>query len=137
MAPIFFNGDALLVTTHGPGNLHLYTYGDVPERKKVGAYYGSVHTPRSGVSNFIITYSYHHIKYAFYWDGEGKAECHVRWNSNPKTYPVAGKGWSQSSWVKMGDTEVSVLDVSPSYFSGASNAGNKVTCYLLPETLPS
>ncbi|KAF8521660.1 hypothetical protein JB92DRAFT_2889967 [Gautieria morchelliformis] len=136
MAPIFLNGDAILVTTHGPGNLHLYTYGPA-SMKEYGSYYGSVHTSRSGVSNFIITYSYHYSKYAFYWDGKGKAECHVRWNSNPKTSPVAGKGWGQSSWVKLGDTEVSVLDVSPNYFVRSSNVGNKVTCYLLPETLPS
>ncbi|KAF8521659.1 hypothetical protein JB92DRAFT_2785602, partial [Gautieria morchelliformis] len=109
MAPIFEDGEAILVTTHGPGNLHLYTYA---ASNGEGGVHGSVHTSRSGVSNFIIPYSYNYTQYAFYWDGDGKAECHIGWKSDPKTYPMEGKGWENSSWVMLGDTEVSVHDVS-------------------------
>ncbi|KAF8487890.1 hypothetical protein JB92DRAFT_1463079 [Gautieria morchelliformis] len=132
MAQVFGNGDGILVTTHGPGNLHLYSYavsGGTP-----GAY-GSVSTSRRGVSYFIISHSYNYSKYAFYWDGEGKAECTIRASSDPKTYPV-GKSWEESSWVKWGNTEISTLDVSPEYFPGSGDVKRFVTCFLIPERLP-
>ncbi|KAF8487889.1 hypothetical protein JB92DRAFT_3019892 [Gautieria morchelliformis] len=132
MAQVFGNGDGILVTTHGPGNLHLYTYGAINGWPGI---YGSVSTPRRSVSHFIISHSYNFTKYAFYWDGEGKAECTIRVSSDPKTYPVTGKSWGESSWVKWGDTEVSTLDVSPDYFAGAGDVKQFITCFLIPERL--
>ncbi|KAF8522858.1 hypothetical protein JB92DRAFT_1672107 [Gautieria morchelliformis] len=130
MAHIFANGEGILVTTHGPGQLHLYSYGAL---SGLPGHYGTVSTSRSGVSHFIISHSYLFTKYAFYWDGQGKAECQV--GAGPQTYPV-GKSWSESSWVKWGDTEITTLDVSPDYFGGAVERNNLVTCFLIPAYLP-
>ncbi|KAF8492126.1 hypothetical protein JB92DRAFT_3004278 [Gautieria morchelliformis] len=126
---VFGNAEGILVTTHGPGRLHLYTYG---ASGGLAGVYGSVSTSRRGVSHFMISHSYNYTKYAFFWDGAGKAECRV--GAKPKRYPV-GNNWRESAWVKWGETEISTLDVSPEYFAGAVGRENQVTCFLIPEDL--
>ncbi|KAF8583520.1 hypothetical protein K439DRAFT_53049 [Ramaria rubella] len=125
---VFSHGQGIIVTTHGPGKLHLYSYGSTGKPPGV---YGSTTTTRSGISHFLISHSYTYTKYAFYWDGKGPAEYH--WGG--KKGPV-GKNWNHSSWVHWGNAYIEPLEVSPNYFHGASHQENNVTCFLLPEQLP-
>ena len=126
MAFVFDNGQGIIVTTHGQGKLHLYSYGQ-PGTPGV---FGYLATSKSGTTKFIISHSYGYTKYAFFWHGPGKAEYRI--GGNPKTHPV-GRSWSAASWVKWGHKEVSVLDVSPEYFAGATNVKDQITCFVIPE----
>ena len=127
MAFVFANGQGIMVTTHGQGNLHLYSYGKAGRDPGV---FGYLTTSKSGTTKFVISHSYGYNKYAFFWDGPGEAEYCI--GGNPKTHPV-GRSWSAASWLKWGDKEVSVLDVSPDYFAGATDVGHLITCFVIPE----
>ena len=127
--PVFFHAQGILVTTEGPGKLYLYSYGG--SGSFIGVY-GFVETTRPGVSHFIISHSYNLIKYAFIWDGKGKAEFRI--GQQPEKKPV-GRNWNEASWLQWGDTEIWPLEVGPAYFQGAVNRDNLITCFLLPEYL--
>ena len=131
--PVFSHGEGILVTTDGPGKLHLYTYGaSNPKLVYLPGQFGFVETTRNGVSHFIISHSYYFTKYAFYWDGKGPAEFRI--GQRPEKKHV-GKDWNHSSWLKLGDKDIWPLEVSPNYFQGAVNKRNQITCFLLPEDI--
>ena len=127
--PVFHYAQGVLVTTEGPGKLHLYSYG---ANVNLPGVYGFVETARPGVSNFVISHSYFFTKYAFYWEGNGKAEFRI--GQQPAKKPV-GRNWNEASWLKWEDTEIWPLEVGPAYFQGAVNRDNLITCFLLPEYL--
>ncbi|KAF8583519.1 hypothetical protein K439DRAFT_1634353 [Ramaria rubella] len=124
---VFTNGQGILVTTHGPGKLHLYSYGG-----PLPGVFGTTSTTRSGISHFLISHSYNFTKYAFYWEGKGSAQYHYGAQKGE-----VGRSWNNASWNLWGNTYVEPLEVSPNYFEGAVNRDNAVTCFLLPEHLPS
>ncbi|KAF8583514.1 hypothetical protein K439DRAFT_1412034 [Ramaria rubella] len=126
---VFTNGQCILVATHGPGKLHLYSYGSVTG---LPGHVGTITTTRSGISHFVISHSYTFTRYAFYWEGEGSAEYHYGAQKGE-----VGRSWNNASWTLWGNTYVEPLEVSPNYFQGAVNRDNQVTCFLLPEHLPS
>jgi len=126
---VFHYGEGILITTEGPGKLHLYSYGS---NAKLPGHYGFTETTCQGVSHFVVSHSYTFTKYAIYWEGKGKAEYRI--GQRPERKPV-GRSWNEATWCKWGDTECYPLEVSPNYFQGAVKRDNEVTCFLLPEHL--
>ena len=126
---VFSNGQGILVITEGPGKLHLYSYDAF---SNLPGQLGFVETTRKGVSNFVISHSYFFTKFAFYWEGSGKAEFRI--GHQPERKPV-GRSWNQASSLKSGDTEIKSVEVDPAAFKGAVNRNNHITCFLLPENL--
>jgi len=124
---IFDNGNTILVTTEGPGKLHLFSWGSTWSQKRTGF----VETKRAGKSRFVIGFAYGYTNYAFYWEGEGKAEYRT---SNDKTRHPVGNSWKQAVGVEFPNHhEAHMVEVPEEDFHGGLNGIQDVTVYLLSE----
>ncbi|KAJ7124285.1 hypothetical protein C8R44DRAFT_620245 [Mycena epipterygia] len=96
----YTNGIAPIVTTYGPGSLHHLVYNtNAPDLTNV---VGSLPTTNTGITNFLLAFSYTFTGYAFYWDGAGDAF----WRLGNSTFrePV-GTSWANATGVPWG-TEI-------------------------------
>ncbi|KIJ53140.1 hypothetical protein M422DRAFT_42925 [Sphaerobolus stellatus SS14] len=126
--PIFQDGNTILVIPHGPGKLHLFSWGST-EFQKRGGFVGA---HRQGKSRFVIGFSYSFTHYAFFWEGEG--EAHYR-TSNDRTLHPVGKTWKHAIAVEMGKHQPVEMEVTAEMLRGANLTAPDVTCYLLPERI--
>jgi hypothetical protein len=128
MAAIFTNGQCLVVTTRGVGNLHLLTYqGNADDPDVVG----STPTTNTGVTRFLVSHSYNYQKYAFFWDGAGEAVYGI--GTGLQRQPV-GRSWSQASAVSWGATTVTTIDVSITVKAAVDRTG-ATTCFVIPDKI--
>lgn len=67
---IFYHGNGVIVNTKGPGKLHLLSYGGKAGIQNVVGY---VETAATGITRFLISHTYSHNCFAFYWEGKGEA----------------------------------------------------------------
>lgn len=125
---IFYNGQGILVSTFGPGTVHLLSYAS---NAKLPSVIGSTTTDRDGITRFMISHSYTFDKFAFYWEGSGEAFCGV--GEGMARQPV-GNSWKAATYTAWGDNTLTTQDVETSTTS-AVNVGHLVTCFIIPDTL--
>jgi len=130
MSTIFVNGNGIMVITRGIGKLHLLSYAS----NNGGVdWVTSISTSNQDVTRFMLSFSLHYFKYAFFWEGEGEAVYRI--GDGLLTQPV-GRNWAQASAVGQNDTSVGTLDAS----SVAANASvltpsGLATCYIIPDKI--
>ena len=126
--PIFFNGECLVVTTRGPGKLHLLSYKvNVANDAVVG--YGT--TSNEGVTRFLISFSHNYNAFAFMWDGQGEAVYGV--GTGLQRLPI-GRSWDQASALQWGAETVSTANVT-SLVPGAIDRANVTTVFVIPDQI--
>ncbi|KIJ53139.1 hypothetical protein M422DRAFT_155324 [Sphaerobolus stellatus SS14] len=126
------HGRGILVTTHGPGQLHIYTYFAMPPGRPLihGGPVGFLQTQSQGISRFIIGKSYDYTHFAFFWNGKGHAEYSV--GDLPQKHPV-GRSWATSSFWNTSYWYILPVEVTQAYFAGAVNNKQHITIYRIPE----
>ncbi|KIJ53145.1 hypothetical protein M422DRAFT_85738, partial [Sphaerobolus stellatus SS14] len=129
---VLSQGRGILVTTHGPGQLHIYTYfAQKPGGPLIpGGHLGFLQAHSEGISRFIIGKSYNYTHFAFYWHGKGHAEYSV--GDLPQKHRV-GRNWATSSFWHTGYWYILPLEVTQAYFAGAVNSKQHITIYRIPE----
>lgn len=128
---VFKDGRGILVTTHGPGKLHLYTYFPDASAKNIATgYQGALETHNHGVTRFMIGKSYTFTHFGFYWEGHGQAEYSV--GPLPEKHKV-GRSWSDSSFFNTTYLGVLPVEITPPYFAGSVNLNGNITCYRIPD----
>jgi hypothetical protein len=125
MVAAFINGVAPIITTRGPGKLHLLSYnsnGGLPN------HVGTITTSNESFTRFMISHSYTFVGYAFYWEGSGEAV----WTFGDilQRQPV-GKSWSSASVVGYGGTSVASSSVE-NFVKSAVQRDSEVTCFIIP-----
>ena len=125
---VLANGRGIMVTTHGPGKLHLYTY--ISTKPGVGGHYGFLETHSPGISRFVIGKSYDYTHFAFFWDGKGNAQYSV--GDLPQKH-VVGHNWATSSFWNTTYWYIVPVEVTANYFAGAVNNKQHITIYRIPE----
>lgn len=123
---IFHNGQALIVTTRGPGKLHLLSYQNNAQGVNV---VGSTQTSSSGVTRFLISFSHHYERFAFHWDGAGEA---VYGLGNGLERKPVGRNWQQASFIAWGSASITSSDVT-AIARAATNRDNATTCFIIPD----
>jgi hypothetical protein len=127
---IFRNGQGIVITSNGPGKVHLLSYasnaGIVPHE-------GTTTTNREGVTRFVISHSYTFTKFAFFWEGVGQAFCAIGEDNNK--VPV-GTSWTAATCIAWSGSSFTSENVS-SCTAGGVNRDNQVTCFIIPDNLPS
>ncbi|KIJ53190.1 hypothetical protein M422DRAFT_124260, partial [Sphaerobolus stellatus SS14] len=99
---IFTNGQGILLTTHGSGKIHLYTFANHALKPPAGPK-GLIEVQGEGVNHFMIGYSYGFTRFGFIWEGEGHATYRV--GQRTEEYLVSRK-WQEASWLAWGDVNV-------------------------------
>ncbi|KAJ6602286.1 hypothetical protein B0H10DRAFT_2080558 [Mycena sp. CBHHK59/15] len=108
----FRNGVCPIVTTRGPGKIHLLSFESNVRRDR-----------------FMISHSYSFTQFAFYWDGAGEAVWTLGdWLARQ---PV-GTGWATATSVPWNGQPVAAADVRAAAES-AVQRDNQVTCFIIPE----
>jgi hypothetical protein len=125
---IWSNGQAIIVTTHGPGRLHLLSYQNNARGLNT---VGGIRTTSNDTTRFLISFSHHYERFAFYWDGAGAASYAI--GASPDRKPV-GRSWQQACYVPWGASTVSTADVG-TIASSALNRDNVTTCFIIPDLL--
>ena len=127
---IFVDGRALVVTTRGPGKLHVLWYDNNQGRPNI---IGATQTNNNGVTRIIISHNHYFEKHAFFWDGAGEAVSSV--GSDLFRRPVGGN-WSQASLVQWGTSAVTTVDASgPASAAGNLNVNNAACAYIVPDLI--
>src|SRR5258707_572927 len=72
MSEIFLNGNGVVVNTRGAGRLHVLHYAAV-NSTRLANITGYIETTASDHTRFIISFSHHYTRIAFYWEGPGEA----------------------------------------------------------------
>ena len=125
---IFIEGECLVVTTRGPGKLHLLTYKvNIANDAVVG--YGT--TSNEGVTRFLVSFSHNYNAYAFMWDGQGEAVYGV--GTGLERRPI-GRNWTQASAIQWGATTVSTANVT-SIVPTAIDRANVTTVFVIPDEI--
>ena len=129
MSPIFANGNGIIVTTSGPGKLHLLTFAS---NGGIVNHVGVTETKKAGLTRFLISHSYTFTKFAFYWEGAGEAvygttESLVR-------NALTAKGWADSVTVDWGTSSFGKADVSAEAQKGVGRDG-LVTAFIIPDNV--
>ncbi|KAJ7118868.1 hypothetical protein C8R44DRAFT_673117 [Mycena epipterygia] len=121
----FRNGVSPVVTTRGPGKIHLLSYqsnGGIPN------HVGTITTTNTGETRFIISHSYTFEQFAFYWDGAGEAVWTL---GDTLMRQLVGTSWATASSVPWTGQPVASADVT-SQVSSAVVRDNAVTCFIIP-----
>ena len=125
---VFLSGHALVVTTRGVGKLHLLSYQHNASGVNI---VGSVSTSNTGVTRFLISFSHHYERYAFYWEGAGEAVYSIATGLERK--PV-GRSWARASAIFWGDLNtVSTADVG-AIAATATDRTNATTIFRIPDS---
>ncbi|KAJ6546889.1 hypothetical protein B0H19DRAFT_244721 [Mycena capillaripes] len=124
----FFNGQGILVTTRGPGKVHLISFAS-----NAGLYnhVGTITTTNQDETCFIISHSYTFTRFAFYWEGNGEAVYSI--GSQLLRHPV-GNSWSKAVTFSWGGGAAVTSDVW-SEVSSAVQRDNEVTCFIIPRLI--
>ncbi|KAJ7771523.1 hypothetical protein B0H16DRAFT_1364103 [Mycena metata] len=124
----FNSGNGVLVTTRGPGKVHLISYGS---NGGLPNHVGTITTANSGVTRFMISHSYTFTGFAFYWDGTGEAVFSI---GNQLLRQPVGNTWAQAVNVPYGGQPAINNDVSGQVPS-AVQRDNAVTCFIIPDLI--
>jgi len=124
---IFKDDQCLVVTTRGPGRLHLLSY---QSNGGLTNNVGSRPTTNSGVTRFMVSFSHTYERFAFIWDGDGEAVYGV--GHGLKRLPV-GKSWGQASAIEWGSSTVTTTDVSK--LVGPLSGNTNITCFIIPDKI--
>jgi hypothetical protein len=128
MSAIFTNGQCLVVTTRGVGNLNLLSYQSNAGAPNV---VGATPTTNTGVTRFLISFSHTYERFAFFWDGAGEAVYAI--GTALQKQPV-GRGWDKASAVPWGATTVSTIDAT-GVLPTTVNRNNQTTCFVIPDKI--
>ncbi|KAJ7272897.1 hypothetical protein C8J57DRAFT_1128505 [Mycena rebaudengoi] len=121
----FRNGMSPIVTTRGPGKLHLLSYdsnGGLPNHQ------GFTQTMNDGVTRFIISHSYTFTNFAFYWEGNGEAVWTI--GDSLMRQPV-GTSWATATSIPWNGQPLQSANVQTSAQSAVVR-DNAATCFIVP-----
>ncbi|KAJ6606268.1 hypothetical protein DFH09DRAFT_1119717 [Mycena vulgaris] len=121
----FQNGVAPIVTTRGPGKIHLISYGS---NSGLPNHVGSITTTNARDTRFLISHSYTFTGFAFYWEGEGEAVWTL--GDTLMRQPV-GASWDTASAVPWAGQPLASTDVTAQVESAVLR-DNAVTCFIIP-----
>ncbi|KAJ7118873.1 hypothetical protein C8R44DRAFT_673125 [Mycena epipterygia] len=121
----FRNGVGPVVTTRGPGKIHLLTY---QSNAGIPNHVGTITTTNTGVTRFIISHSYTFEGFAFYWDGAGEAVWTL---GDTLMRQLVGKSWATATSVPWVGQPVTSADMN-SQVSSAVVRDNLVSCFFIP-----
>jgi hypothetical protein len=126
--PIFVDGNTLVITTRGVGNLRLFSY-----QSNAGASncVGSTLTSNTGVTRFLVSFSHTYERFAFYWDGAGEAVYGIGTGLERK--PV-GRSWTSASAILWGASMVTTIDAT-SLLPSALVRDNATTVFIIPDQI--
>ncbi|KAK7439310.1 hypothetical protein VKT23_012803 [Stygiomarasmius scandens] len=125
---MFVQGQTIIVTTRGPGKLHLLSYQPNNGSKD---HVGSTTTTNTGITRFVVGFSHYFTQFAFYWDGEGEAVYSI--GNHLQRLPV-GESWNHASSAPWGGHEITTVDVA-NIVPNAIKRDERTTCYILPDTV--
>lgn len=128
MSGIFTNGQSLVVTTTGPGRLHLLSY---QSNGGVVNVVGFISTGTRGETRFLISHSYTFERFAFYWDGAGEAVYGIGASLFRRQ---VGNNWSNASVASWGSPTITTEDVSVQ-LKTAVNRDNQITAFIIPDLI--
>ena len=128
MAAIFTNGQTLVVSTTGPGRLHLLSY---QSNAKIVNHVGFLPTANAGETRFVISHSYTFERFAFYWDGAGQAVLGI--GASLIRQPV-GNSWANASLASWGSSAITTANVT-SQVASAVVRDNAITAFIIPELI--
>ncbi|KAJ7748872.1 hypothetical protein B0H16DRAFT_1725263 [Mycena metata] len=123
----FRNGNGVLITTQGPGRVHLISYASNHQLENV---VGTIGTHNSGVTHFMISHSYTFTGFAFYWDGSGEAVFTIGDQPQTLCQPV-GSSWTKAVNIMYGGHPTLNTDVSKEVPSAVERSGY-ITCFKIP-----
>jgi hypothetical protein len=129
MSGIFIDGQALVVTTRGPGSLHLLTYSKDPT-SSFGKFVRPTSTSNAGTTRFLVSFTHNYDGYAFHWDGAGEAVYGI--GANLERKPV-GRSWKNASAISWTATTVTTIDAT-SIVAGAP-ANSAATVFVIPDLI--
>ncbi|KAJ7671016.1 hypothetical protein B0H17DRAFT_948497 [Mycena rosella] len=121
----FQNGVAPIVTTRGPGKIHLISYGS---NAGLENHVGTITTTNAGQTRFLISHSYTFTGFAFYWDGEGEAAWTL---GDMLVRQPVGRSWAEASVVQWDGQLLAFTDVT-TQVSSAVLRNDAVTCFIIP-----
>ncbi|KAF8637198.1 hypothetical protein AX16_010857 [Volvariella volvacea WC 439] len=125
---IFTTGNELVVITRGPGNLRLLSWqNNAGGTNTVGA----IPTSNAGITRYLISFSHHYERFAFYWDGAGEAVYQI--GNRLERRPV-GRNWNSASTVNWGAAEVTNTNVA-GIAEGAVNRDRVTTAFIIPDSV--
>lgn len=128
MAGIFTNGQTLLVSTIGPGKLHLLSY---QSNAKITNHVGYIPTTKAGETRFVISHSYTFERFAFFWEGSGEAVYSV--GTSLIRQPV-GKSWDSASLASWGSPTITTANVTAQVTSAVVR-NNAITAFIVPDLI--
>jgi len=128
MSAIFTNGQSVVVTTRGVGNLNLLTYQSNAGAPNV---VGGTPTTNTGVTRFLVSFSHTYERYTFFWDGAGEAVYAI--GTGLQQQPV-GRSWNQASAISWNATTVSTIDAT-GVLPTAVDRTNATTCFVIPDKI--
>ena len=129
MSPIFFNGNGIIVTTSGPGKLHLLSFAS---NSGILNHVGVTETKSGGITRFLISHSYTFTKFAFYWEGAGEAVYGTP-ESLVRT-ALTAKSWVDAVGVDWGSSTFTKADVSTEAQKGVGRDG-LVAAFIIPDNV--
>ena len=124
---IFKRGNSVVVTTRGPGHIHLLSYDS---NSKLTNHVGVTPTSNTGETRFLISHSYTFTKYAFYWDGAGEAVYGI--GTGLERRPV-GRSWTSASMVSWGSRNVTTGYVSS--LTTKISGHTEITAFVIPDKI--
>ncbi|KAJ7771474.1 hypothetical protein B0H16DRAFT_1881107 [Mycena metata] len=125
----FISGNGVLVTTRGPGKVHLLSYAS--NFNGLPNHVGATTTTNSGVTRFMISHSYTFTQFAFYWEGTGEAVFSI---GNELLHQPVGSSWTQAVNIQYGGQPATNSDVS-GQLPAAVQRDNEVTCFIIPDLI--
>ncbi|KAJ7772350.1 hypothetical protein B0H16DRAFT_1305250 [Mycena metata] len=115
---------APIVTVIGPGNFHHISYDSI---SALPSFVGMIPTSSAGVTNFLLSFSFSYLSFAFYWDGDGPAF----WREGNSSFELpVGTSWADAIGVPWSDEKILGLDVEAEV---AAATTNDVPVYIIPE----
>jgi hypothetical protein len=126
MSTIFRNGNAVIVNAKGAGKLHLLSYSS---NSGVTNHVGYIETTASGLTRFVISFSYTFTRFAFYWEGTGEAVYGA--GDSLARYPIA-TSWDNAIVVEWGSSSFTSGDVQAEVKKTVVR-NNSVTAFIIPE----
>ncbi|KAJ7272896.1 hypothetical protein C8J57DRAFT_1128504, partial [Mycena rebaudengoi] len=128
----FRNGTSPIVTTRGPGILHLLSF---ESNSRLPNVIGFTETTNTGVTRFIISHSYTFtasctaiFSFSFYWEGADVAVWTV--GDNLARQPL-GNSWAEAVCIPWSGQAFSSTDVQAAAQSAVVR-DNQVTCFIIP-----
>jgi hypothetical protein len=122
----YVNGVAPIVTVYGPANILHLSYAS---NSGLVNYVGMIPTTSEGETNFLLSFSFAFLGYAFCWDGAGPAFWRM---GNSSFQEPMGTSWTDATGVPWGDEIILGLNVEAEV---ATATKNDVPVYVIPNNL--